>query len=63
MISWLFRIFRRALGLGYKLIATCLFMVYLLVARSFLYVLTLYVALYFLSGHGALRDFVQQAGS
>ena len=63
MISWLFRIFRRALGLGYKLIATCLFMVYLLVARSFLYVLTLYVALYFLSGHGALKDFVQQAVS
>ena len=48
MTSLLLRVLRRTLGLGAKLVMTAAFMAYLLLARSFLYVLTLYVAVYFL---------------
>ena len=51
MTAALFRALRRTLSLGVKLVMTGLFMAYLLVARSFLYILTLYVAVYFISGH------------
>jgi hypothetical protein len=61
MTAGLFRALRRALSLGIKLVMTCLFMAYLLVARSFLYILTLYVAVYFISGHSTTKHFVQQA--
>ena len=63
MTSWLLRVIKRALGLGFKLIATCLFMAYLFVARTFLYILTLYIAVYFLSGHTEVKHAVQQAVS
>lgn len=63
MMAALFRALRRTLYLGFKLVMTGLFMAYLLVARSFLYILTLYVAVYFVSGHSATKHFVQQAVS
>ena len=59
MTSWIWNV----LKLGFKLVVTCLFMAYLLVARSFLYVLMLYVALYFGSGHSQTKHAVQQAVS
>jgi len=63
MTAALFRALRRTLSLGVKLVMTGLFMAYLLVARSFLYILTLYVAVYFISGHSGTKHFVQQAVS
>ena len=63
MMAFLYRLVRRMLALSAKLVMTAAFMVYLLLARSFLYLLTLYVLVYFVSGHGEVKSFVQQAVS